>query len=74
VDDGSKLALDWKGGKRWLAVDTGTWRITHPSTSSFPWTWVAGATVAALVVLATVLLLGRRRFGGTHKEALPQPL
>jgi hypothetical protein len=74
ADDGSKLALDWKGGKRWLAVDTGTWRITHPSTSSFPWTWIAGATVAALVVLATVLLLRRRRFGSTHKEALPQPL
>ena len=50
VDDGSKLALDWKGGKRWLAIDTGTWRVTHPSTSSFPWTWIAGATAAALVV------------------------
>src|ERR1051325_10314592 len=37
VDHGSKLSLDWKGGERWLAVDTGTWRITHPSTSSFPW-------------------------------------
>ena len=34
VDDGSKLALSWRGGKRWLAIDTGTWRITHPATSS----------------------------------------
>jgi hypothetical protein len=74
ADGGNKLALDWKSGKRWLAVDTGTWRIMHPATRSFPWTWIAAATGAALVLLATVLALGRRRLAGTHEEALPQPL
>jgi hypothetical protein len=74
ADGESKLALDWKSGKPWLTVDTGTWRIEHPGTRSFPWRWTAVGIVAAFLVLAVVLVLGRRRFGSTHKEALPQPL
>ena len=73
-DGAGKLALDWKSGKPWLAIDTGTWRIDHPSARSFPWTWTAVAIAASFLVLAVVLVLGRRRFGSTHEEAVPQPL
>ena len=74
ADGGSKLALDWRSGKPWLAIDTGTWRIEHPATRSFPWVLTAVAIVAAFLVLAAVLVFGRRRVGTTRKEASPQPL
>jgi hypothetical protein len=68
---GHKLALDWNDGGSWLAIDTGTWRITHRASSGFPWRWPAAAAGAvALLVLAS--LLARRAHA--HKEALPQPL
>jgi hypothetical protein len=75
VDGESKLALNWKDGKRWLAVDTGTWGITHPSSEGFPWRWVPLAAAGAVLLLAIALVLERRRRSAHgHKEALPQPL
>ena len=48
---------------------------THPSDGSFPWRVTAVAIVAAFLVLAAVLVFGRRRVGThAHEEALPQPL
>jgi hypothetical protein len=72
----SKLALNWKDGKRWLAIDTGTWRITHPTaTGGLPLAWTALAAAGLLALLAVAFVLGRRRRGAhAHKEALPQPL
>jgi hypothetical protein len=69
----SKLALDGGSGKRWLSIDTATWKIAHPVSNGFRWTWLAAATTGAVVLMA-VLLLGRRRLTHTQKEALPQPL
>ncbi|MFL6005814.1 MAG: hypothetical protein ACJ744_06175 [Gaiellaceae bacterium] len=61
TDDETKLAIDWKGGKRWLAVDTSTWRITHATTSSFPWRWLLGGVAAAILLTLSGGLWIRRR-------------
>ena len=73
TNGGNTLAVDSKSGKRWLAIDTGTWRITRSTASAFAWRWVVVAA-GALVMIAAALALGRRRFGNAHEEALPQPL
>ena len=70
----SKLAVNWANGKRWLAVDTRTWKITHPTATPFRWTWLGVAAVGALALLAVLVLLGRRRVAHARKEVLPQPL
>ena len=56
TDDEGKLALNWKGGERWLAIDTSTWRITRPTSHGFPRMWVAVAA-ALLVLLAMALIV-----------------
>jgi hypothetical protein len=71
----SKLALNRKDGKRWVAIDTGTWRITHPGSGGFPWRWLAVASAALAVGVAGALEFARRRRGAhAPKEVLPQPL
>jgi hypothetical protein len=71
----SKLALNWNDGKRWLAIDTGTWRLTHPSSGGFPWRWLAVASAALAAGVGVALEFARRRHGAhAPKEALPQPL
>jgi len=72
IDGESKLTLYWNDGRRWLAIDTGSWRITHPSTGGLPWR-IPAIAVAVLVALA-VALVRRRRTTHAHEEALPQPL
>jgi hypothetical protein len=64
-DGGRTLSLHWRSGRPYLAVATGTWRISHPEVvrpaapSGFPW-WIVGAALAALAA-AAVAVLGRRR-------------
>jgi hypothetical protein len=68
------LALHWKSGKPWLSVDTATWRITHPTLSSFPWRWVVISATGLLGLLVAAGAIGRRRFVRHAEEALPQAL
>jgi hypothetical protein len=68
------LALHWKSGKPWLSVDTATWRITHPTASSFPWRWVVISAAGLLGLLVVAGTMGRRRFVRHAEEALPQAL
>jgi hypothetical protein len=72
IDDESKLAVNWGSGKRWLAIDSGTWRITHPGSGGFAWRWPLLAA-GALGLAVAAALLARRRLHA-HEEALPQPL
>jgi hypothetical protein len=71
TNDGSTLALNWKSGKPWLAIDTGTWRITHPpATSSFPWRWAVGAIFG---LIAAAVALGLTRFTFRSRRGLAAP-
>ena len=64
-DGGRTLSLHWRSGRSYLAVATGTWRISHPEVtrpaapSAFPW-WIIGA-VLGLLAAAAAAVLGRRR-------------
>jgi hypothetical protein len=67
-DGGRTLSLHWRSGRPYLAVATGTWRISHPEaarptapsgSSGFPW-WIVGVALAGLAATA-VAVLGRRR-------------
>ena len=56
------LAVHWKSGRPWLAVDTASFRITYVRGAGFPWRWAGGgAGGTALVAAAALLLLQRRR-------------
>jgi hypothetical protein len=77
VSDGGKtLAVHWKSGKPWLAVNTATWRITHVQTGSFPWAWVLAGVGGGIVLVLAVgaLALARRRIEREPREALPLAL
>src|SRR5437764_1418047 len=65
-DGGRTLALDWRSGRPYLAVATGTWRISHPAPAAaaatragFPW-WILGAVGGALLLGVALLLVLRR--------------
>ncbi len=55
--DGQRLALNWRSGKRLLAIDTRTFRIVFPMRAHrFPW-WIVGLCAGfAFVLLALGLL------------------
>ena len=61
-DGGRTLALQSRGGRPWVNVALGTWKIRDPS-SGFPWAWVGGGIGCGLALLAVgaLLVLRRRR-------------
>jgi hypothetical protein len=70
----SALALNWKSGRPWLTVNTGTWRITHVRPGGFPWGWTlggVGAAVLTLLAAGLIVLIRRREAQQTREEALP---
>jgi hypothetical protein len=73
-DNGKTLAVHLKGGRTWLTMNTGNWRLTHVQRAgSYSWHWpLAGTGVAAAFALALgLVLLGRRR---EPRESAPVPL
>ena len=78
-DGGRTLSLHWRSGKPYLAVATGTWRISHPAaprvagpgSSGFPW-WIFGVVGGTMVALGAALLLRRRGFGLPGPARAPQ--
>jgi hypothetical protein len=69
------LAVNLKGGRTWLTMNTANWRLTHvQQADGSSWRWpLAGAGVVgvALAVGLAFVLLGRRRH---PREAAPVPL
>src|SRR5258706_3762312 len=60
LKDGDRtLAVHWLSGRRWLVVNTHSWRIA-PDERGFPWLWIAVAIVGAVAVAAETMLLLRR--------------
>lgn len=43
TNGGRTLAVESKSGRRWFAINTGTWRIAHPSANAFTWRWLVVA-------------------------------
>ena len=68
-DGGRTMSLHWRSGKPYLALATGTWRISHPTaqrvagpgSSGFPW-WIFGV-VGGTILLVAAALVTRRRLG-----------
>ena len=56
------LAVHWLSGRRWLTVDTRSWRIAKDD-PGLPWRWIAPAAAGAGALAAAValVLLRRRR-------------
>jgi hypothetical protein len=63
------LAVHWLSGRRWLVVNTHSWRIA-PDERGFPWLWIAVAIVGSAAVVAEGLLLLRR---GRREVPAPMP-
>jgi hypothetical protein len=61
-DGGRTLALDWRSGRHYLAIDTRSYRVSYPH-ASFPWAAVLGGSLggAVLLLLGSAGLLRRRR-------------
>ncbi|HYZ79123.1 MAG TPA: hypothetical protein VE596_17285 [Gaiellaceae bacterium] len=78
-DGGRTLSLHWRSGKPYLAIATGTWRISHPAaprvagpgSSGFPW-WIFGVAGGAIVLLAAAALVRLRGFGLPGPARAPQ--
>jgi hypothetical protein len=68
--NGRTLAVHWLSGRPWLAVDTGTWRITQDRRTGLPWLGIGAGCAAVLAAAAAFLLLRRRR----RAEELDQEL
>jgi hypothetical protein len=74
ADNGRTLAVRLKGGRTWLAMNTGNWRLTQVQQaggSSWRWPLAGGSVAAALALGLGLVLLGRRR---RPREAAPVPL
>jgi hypothetical protein len=59
--DGGKLRVDRPRGKAYYAVDTATWRLSHPTADSSSWPWLAGGAAIAFAAGAALLVRLRRR-------------
>jgi hypothetical protein len=59
--DGKRLAVHWRSGRRWLTVDTASWRLTPDSGSAFPWRWLVLGLGVVTAAGASLLLARRRR-------------
>jgi len=74
ADNGRTLAVRLKGGRTWLTMNTGNWRLTdvqQAGGSSWRWPLAGGGAAAAFALGLGLVLLGRRRH---PREAAPVPL
>jgi hypothetical protein len=75
TDNDKALAVNLKGGRTWLTMNTGNWRLTahvqEAGGSSWRWPLAGGGIAAAVALGLGLVLLGRRR---QLREAAPVPL
>jgi hypothetical protein len=64
---GRTLAVHWLSGRRWLTVDTASWRVSADRGAGLPWLWI-GLGSGAAVTAAGALLLHRRRRSAEELE------
>ncbi|HZS23443.1 MAG TPA: hypothetical protein VFA30_00530 [Gaiellaceae bacterium] len=64
---GSRLAVGWRSGRRWLSIDTRTWSVSPDRRGGFPWLWLGVGLAAAAALAGAVRPLLRRR--GTRRAA-----
>jgi hypothetical protein len=57
---GKRLAVHWRSGRRWLNVDTATWRLAPDSGARFPWRWL-GLGLGVFAVAGGLVVMARRR-------------
>jgi hypothetical protein len=63
LHDGDRaLALRWRSGRPYLAIDTRTYRLSYPG-SDFPWLVVVGGALGAGLLAGAAALFVRRRRG-----------
>jgi hypothetical protein len=60
-DGGRTLSVSPPGGRPWVDVARGSWRISYPGAAGFPWRWVGPGIAGGLALLSAAALLLRRR-------------
>jgi hypothetical protein len=70
---GQTLVADWRSGRPWLSVDTGSWQVSFPRAGA-PWRWIGAGIGGVLAVLAAAALLLRRRRGEKVEQRTRQEL
>jgi hypothetical protein len=66
---GSTLAVHWRSGRPWYAIDTRTWRVSPVRGAAFPWPWIVAGVAGALGAVALGVVLRRRmRTDGFEEE------
>ena len=73
-DGGRTLAVHWRSGRSWLAVNTENWHITHVASASvqprgFPWKWTLTGVAGALLGALALMLITRRNPGQVAPSA-----
>ena len=73
---GRSLAVHWASGRRWLRMDTSSWRLSHDAGGLPWWVWlVAGlAAVAATIVAAHVRRTRALAAGAAGRDRSPARL
>ena len=57
---GQTLAVHWRSGRKWLTLDTASWRLASAA-GGYRWSWVGPSAGATVFALTAALLLPRRR-------------
>jgi hypothetical protein len=65
---GSTLAVHWRSGRPWYAIDTRTWRLSAVRPAGFPWLWTLVGVVAALAAGGIAVAVRRRKLADGFEQ------
>jgi len=69
---GRTLSVHWRSGRRFLNVDTSTWRVS-PAHAPFPWLWVVLGVSLLACGSITCSWLARGRWAAASRRWWPRP-